>query len=412
MDTITLIISALVNGIVSEIAKDAYKALKTAILKKDNSINFEKLENNPKSKSVQNSFKDDLLKAGVDKDPEVVKLATGLLDLFETPKKSKKDSGNVEDIIETTQWNAGSIALKQVFEKHFGDLIKIRQEYPVHNIELLSSRIGNNQKLPTKVSDEIKKLHMKVRDIIQNVAIFIESRKIAAAEQAIEDMDLAHIDKQKAKLLVRTDKKINISYQTLKATVEYFKEINEMIRDRIETAETEKVETHLALANAILVCELTDYVINYIEHFSVDGYQDLIQMYEETRSEIDELKQLQKKLEKNANQPDVEPAIRDQALENIKSREESIQILIQEWENYVSSVKSLQNELGSVKLKLPTLKIIRDDAEIQIKVLQAVEMLRILKQNINTVENTIITLESIKLVSLSPDRVKRLLGVR
>lgn len=420
MDPITLIINALVSGFLKsfteEAAKDAYTALKSALLKKYRNINIEQFENNPTSKAAQENIKRELRAAGAGEDEEVLRLATGLLELIETPneKTSKEkmwEQGGGNELIEYSQWNGGSLALKKVFDKHFSELIKIRQNHPISNVDLLSSRVANNRDIPNNIAEEMGKLHIKVREIIQGVAVFIESRKYIAAEQAINGMELAHIDRNRAKLIVQADRKINISYQTLKATIEYFKEINEMIRDRIENTDSPKMESHLALSNAILVYELTDYVINYIDGFSVDGYQEIINLYSETNREIEELRRQQKQLEQNANQSDIEPAVRTQALENIKSRENSIQVLEKEWNDYISSVKSLQSELGSVKRKLPTLKIIRDDAQIQIKVLQAVEMLRILKQNITTVETTILTLESIRLISMSPERVKRLLGV-
>lgn len=417
MDAVTLIVTALVNGILSEIAKDAYKALKGAILRKYNTVSINKIEEDPKSVQNQELVKTELKQVGADMDAEILALATDLLDLVEPPPEPKRkeqllQNNNSAEILEYTQWNGGRLALKQIFEKHFNDLIKIRDSYSVKSVDLLSGQIATNYKIPSReLVNDISGLHNKVRDVIQRTAVFIESKKFSAAEKAIAEMDLAHVDREKAQALVLADKKINISYQTLKATVEYFKEINEFLHDRMNRTRSRRRESHLAIGNAILVYELTDYVIKFIESFNVDGYGELMQLYNTTQKKIGELRGMQKQLESNAKRDDVESKATIQTLENIRLREESIKVLEREWKDYIESVDVLKSDLGKVKLKIPTLNVIREDAKIQIELLQEVEMLRVLKQNITIVEATLLTLESIQLIALSPDRVRRLLGV-
>jgi len=417
MDAVTLIVTALVNGFLSELAKDAYNALKGAIHRKYNStVSINKIEEDPKSIQNQEIVKAELRQVGADTDAEILALASDLLDLVEPPPEPKRkeqllQNNNPDEILEYTQWNGGRLALKQIFEKHFNDLLKIRDSYSVRNVDLLSGKIASNYQIPREIVNDISKLQNKVRDVIQRTAVFIESKKYSAAEKAIAEMDLAHVDRDKAQAIVLADKKINISYQTLKATVEYFKEINEFLRDRMSRTRSRRVESHLAIGNAILVYELTDYVIKFIEGFSVDGYTELLQLHTTTQKTIEDLRRRQKQLESNVKQENVESKVRIQTLENIRLREESIIVLEREWKDYIESVEILKSDLGKVKLKIPTLSVIREDAKIQIEILQEVEMLRILKQNITIVEATLLTLESIQLIALSPDRVRRLLGI-
>lgn len=416
MDAISVILSALVNGFLSAVAEDAYKALKNAIQRKYSHINIAKLEENPTSIQYQEEIRKELKNSGIENDSEILSLATGLLDVIEveiTPKRRADliKSRNPNDYIEYAQWNGGLLALKQIFEKHFIDIIKIRDEFPVRNLDLISGRVASNNQIPRPITSDINNLHNKVRDIIQKTAIFIESRKMQEAEKYVEEMDLANVDKEKARRLVQTDKKINVSYQTLKSTVEYFVEINKYIQSRIETSNSQKQEARLAIGNAILVYELTDYVIKYIEAFDLTGHQELMRLYNETKAKTQELRKSQKDLEAMSNRENVDASVKAQTLENIRLREETILILEREWDEYIKSVETLKNDLGSVKLKIPTLQVIREDSKIQIEILQEVEMLRVLKQNITTVESAILTLENIQLISLSPDRVRRLLGV-
>ena len=70
-----------------------------------------------------------------------------------------------------------------------------------------------------------------------------------------------------------------------------------------------------------------------------------------------------------------------------------------------------QEETKAVEERLPSLRLIRDNAKAQINTLEAVAVLQIARKNIRTIEATIEKLGRIELASLSSDRVKRLLGI-
>ena len=74
-------------------------------------------------------------------------------------------------------------------------------------------------------------------------------------------------------------------------------------------------------------------------------------------------------------------------------------------------VESLHSMIGKVCKKLPTLEIIRDNALLQIGVMQEVAMLRFLKLNAEAIKGTISSLQSFRLAPLSPSRVRRLIGL-
>jgi hypothetical protein len=65
----------------------------------------------------------------------------------------------------------------------------------------------------------------------------------------------------------------------------------------------------------------------------------------------------------------------------------------------------------AIMSKLPTLNAIKDNAKGQIKFLQAAAVMNIVKSNLSAVQASISSLEGLKLVSLSPDRVRLLLGI-
>jgi cell division protein FtsB len=250
-----------------------------------------------------------------------------------------------------------------------------------------------------------------MRTIIEGVARRIEERKYQSAQDAIEGMRLAYADRLRAHELIEADKRIHISYQTLRTTVETFSELNQSVINKLERATDPRSETNLILGNAILIFEITDFLIGYLQRFNVDGVTDIQRLHEETKKKTEELRQQQRDLERLASAPSIDETVREQTLNDIRNRESSIGLLEREWAQYILSIQSLEEECGTLRGKIPTLELIRENARVQINLIQAVAMLQILKQNVGTIQATIVTLENMKLVTLSTWRVRRLLGV-
>jgi predicted nucleic acid-binding Zn-ribbon protein len=126
---------------------------------------------------------------------------------------------------------------------------------------------------------------------------------------------------------------------------------------------------------------------------------------------ISSLREEQKALRKQADSTEIEAFLRDQVQKDIQHREESITVLEQEWESYMNTVRGLEEEIGYISKKLPSLRLIRDNAKAQINTLAAVAVLQIVQSNIKAIEGAVLQLEQLQLASLSADRVKRLLGI-
>ncbi len=240
-------------------------------------------------------------------------LAQKLLNLVEnSSSKSSPDTASLtpEDLIEKAEREAGNQAIDQIVDKHIKDVMGIRAHYPINDQALLSTYIVNNRDIPEAVRNKIGKLHNKIRIIIQEVASRIEERKYQSAQEAIENMPLAYIDRQRANELIQADKKVHVSYQALKTTVELFADLNQMIIDKIERTESIQSETELILGNAILVYELTDFLIDYLERFTVQGISDVLKLHEKTKQKIAELRHQQKDLKEKLQSVSVEEAVK------------------------------------------------------------------------------------------------------
>ncbi|HEY9404849.1 MAG TPA: hypothetical protein VIQ24_19485, partial [Pyrinomonadaceae bacterium] len=168
----------------------------------------------------------------------------------------------------------------------------------------------------------------------------------------------------------------------------------------------------LIFGNALLVYELTDFVIGYIESFKVQGIDEIENLHETMRKKFEQFRSEQEQLKKQVQTDEVDAAVREQILLDIRNREQSIDIVVNEWDDYVKTIKELISETGTVKKRLPTLRAIRDNAKSQINLLEAVAVMQIVQSNIGALNATIATLEKMELVSLSPDRVRSLLGIK
>ncbi len=227
-------------------------------------------------------------------------------------------------------------------------------------------------------------------------------------------MGLALNERTKVKALINADKQVHISYQALKVAIEFFSELNKLIMDKIEDSEKSgnvQMERNLILGNAILVYELTDFVINYIETFEIEGVNEILELYKQESKRLEKLLVEQKGLKEKAQSDEIDPQVKALILSDIKARESSIEIIVNEWRDYVKTIEETQNEAGSVSKKLPTLKLIRDNAKSQISLIEAIAVMQIVKRNLSAIEAAILTLEKIELITLSPTRVRRLLGI-
>jgi hypothetical protein len=412
----TMIVTALVKGLVDRVAQDTYQLLKGMILRKYASakVSIAQLEAAPESKARQAVVEEDLRMAGADQDEEVLALAKLLLETIEDGRdKSQPQESTVtlkpEDLIERADRKAGTQAVGHIMEQHVNTVIAARSQYPLSDYDLLSLRLVNNHSVPQSIRAEVGRLQMKIRVIIEEVALRIEERKYGSSEQEIERMSLGYTERQKASALVKADKQAHTSYQALKVTVELFSDLNQLIVEKINNVTSPQAEANLVLGNAILVYELTDFVIRFIENFVIQGIPDILSLHEETKKKIVDQRQQEEQLRKRIE--NLDDSVKEPMLNNIRARERSIEVLETEWSSYIETINSLRGGIGAIQTKIPTLEAIRENAKLQINLVQTVAMLQVLKQNIGAMQSTILSLERIQLVSLSPNRVRRLLGI-
>ncbi|MGK7957204.1 MAG: hypothetical protein AB4063_18440 [Crocosphaera sp.] len=319
--------------------------------------------------------------------------------------------------LEKADQKAGKEAMVKILEEHMNLLMDVRQKYPLEEQEgreLLSSNIVQAKDVPQQVRQDLAKLHSTMQMVIETVASKIEERKYKSCQEAIQKMGLTPNELHKVDKLVKADQNLNLSCQSLKIATEYFKEVNCYIIDEINKAEKSQdksQERKLVIANAVMVYEMTDFIIKYLESFQLKGKDEILQLQGEMSKKIDNLRQQTQELKKQAEEPDILDSFRKNTLLSIEARKKAIQKIEEEWQHYLEKIQAQESSVNSLTKVLPSLKLHKANAQQQLYLLEIMTIINILNSSLNALDSTIKTLEGMELVSIDEGRVGRLLGL-
>lgn len=143
-----------------------------------------------------------------------------------------------DQLAEMAEKQAGTTAIQKIVQKHLTQIETIRAQFPLDNIDLITTNISSKRGIIGAVSDEIGRLHEKIKIILEAVASGIENRKYKTAEEAVQDMELGFNERQQATELMEADKTRLISCQSLNVTMEIFAKLNKLIEQQIEESKT------------------------------------------------------------------------------------------------------------------------------------------------------------------------------
>jgi chromosome segregation ATPase len=109
-------------------------------------------------------------------------------------------------------------------------------------------------------------------------------------------------------------------------------------------------------------------LINFLENFKLTGIDDILQLSQKKLEKISTTMQaLQKIKELDAESPDTDDQkLKEQVITNLNDREQSLESFKEEWDKYTAGITGVQSKVGSLKDKIPTLKLIRDNAQNQL----------------------------------------------
>jgi hypothetical protein len=119
----------------------------------------------------------------------------------------------------------------------------------------------------------------------------------------------------------------------------------------------------------------------------------------------------QSALRKKADAEGIDPAVKAATITDIEARGQSYKEMLEEWALYVKEVGDFQGQMSTVLQQLPTLRLIRDNASVQLELLETWAVLQVVKGNLGALQATSLTLQEMKMVTLTPGRLSRLFKI-
>jgi hypothetical protein len=393
------------SGAGSAAGRDAYFALKSALTRQYPGVvpNIEDLERDPNSREARDRLEAALRDLNAGNDKALQQLAERLMHTIE--------DGVSGDPVDRLKRATGFKQLQEVLGVHLQRIAWIQDNYSVNSADLLSSRISRAPDIPGHVRDDVRALHSQLRQIIEHYAVQLESGKHGDAENLVRSLP-GRIMQERAVRLVQADKNLHISYETLHLTIKYFGDFNTALLEEIEHESSAKRQVQMMFGNAVMLYELADYVISFIQNFTPGGLRDLEDLHQEALRRVETTREDQQRLTEQVNRDGINPGLRDGVLRDIHGREEALTALQEEWGRYLAEAQELYAPVGEIRQMIPNLEVIKENARVHIQVLEMVSMLRFLRESTNSIRATANILKGFRLARLDASRVRRLLELQ
>lgn len=416
-DPVSLFVVALVSGLLRGVedatslaVTDGYKLLVGQVGDRYGNpvaAGIERLRRDPASKHYQLALATTLRAAGGEQDPELHLVARQLIAWAEDPQGFRITQVDpVEQLMKFT----GLCAIGEALEAHVGRVQEIRTTYAIEDVDLLTANVGGQPDIPAVARAQLAQLHVRIRQVIESIAMQMEDSRYRGVEHAVTELPTGLAERNRAVRLVHAEKSLHSSYESLRLTVEFLSELNRSILARIEIEESPERLGGMMFGNAVLIYELSDFVIGYVRAFALDN--DLEPLHAEAIQRLHVARDTQQALLARLQSDDgIDESVRNDTIEDIRNRDHAINELEREWDEYLGDVATMERTVADVRRRLPTLEVIRENARIQIMTLQLVALLRFLKQNDRSIQGTVNTLAGFQLAPLTPTRVSRLLGM-
>ncbi len=316
--------------------------------------------------------------------------------------------------------NAGCQAVLTYLQDYTKKVGDIQEKYAFSNRDIMSPRLIDNTKLSLEEMAALEELKRKLDHIINEVAERVEKHRISSYDDYTQRYELNAYDKLRVNSLVSSVRDINKSIQKLKFTVETFSRCNKFVINQldecIKMGDLSKSRI-MVLGNMLLIYELANYMISFLEKFKLDGIDDILQLSQKELEKIGSTMEDLNKLKEAADSPEIEDEVRNQVVANLNNRKESLEEFKKEWDNYIDGIEKVQDKVGSLKKKIPTLKLIRDNAQNQLDFFEIMKIFGVMmvteavRKNLDTLEIVTLPLDEIELISLPPHKVYTLIGI-
>lgn len=264
-----------------------------------------------------------------------------------------------------------STVIKAELEQQAVTVLNLRKEVSLAPTAILSDEIVRVSAVPDRIKRGIAQNSENLRDMIAGVAYFVQEEKITELDQMVAayNGDLRH--RERMQRFFNSRKKMMISYSSISSVIDIFKRINQEILEELSLAQSGKEggrkKAELHIKNAILVYEITNFVIGYLGDFGgLNGVQDFKAVQKEVMNEVKEARENLKKLMRSDSS--VADSVREQKKEGQQARLNALSMVEAKWKEIAGEIDGQEAKIKQVSGLLSSLRYIRDDAKSQIEV--------------------------------------------
>ncbi|WP_168666915.1 hypothetical protein [Paraburkholderia sp. SG-MS1] len=307
--------------------------------------------------------------------------------------------------------------IKGELEDQAGNAVELGQKVALRNVDLFSSSLLANRDIHQTIKTAIRERSENIRRIIAATAYFIEEQKIKSVDEVMQRAGeaLQAYDRQRLANLADAQKNLNLSYATLSAIVEIFKRANTAVIGEITELgqadnDAKRIEkTKLYLKNAIIMYELSSFVIDYLSSFGLAGIEDLKHIREEVLADVKKGQAADEKLERDLN--GVSAGIRDVTLTEIAQRKIFRQKVVQKWNETMKRIDGQMGSTSNAKTFIKDLTAIRDNMRGRIDILNIAATTNLVQSSISSMDALATGLHGWELPPLDETAARELLGM-
>lgn len=321
------------------------------------------------------------------------------------------------DTLREKYLSEGAMLIKGELEDQAGDAVELGQKVALRNVDLFSSSLLANRDIHQTIKTAIRERSENIRKIIAATAYFIEEQKIKSVDEVMQRAGeaLQAYDRQRLANLADAQKNLNLSYATLSAIVEIFKRANTAVIGEIQKLgqadnDAKRIEkTKLYLKNAIIMYELSSFVIDYLSSFGLAGIDDLKHIREEVLADVKKGHAADEKLERDLN--GVSEGIREMTLTEIAQRKVFRQKVVQKWDETMKSIDDQMGRTSTAKNFIKDLTAIRDNMRGRIDILNIAATTNLVQSSISSMNELATGLHGWELPPLDETAARELLGM-
>lgn len=321
------------------------------------------------------------------------------------------------DILREKYLSEGAMLIKGELEDQACDAVELGQKIALRNVDLFSSSLLANREIHQTIKTAIRERSENIRKIIAATAYFIEEQKIKSVDEIMQRAGeaLQAYDRKRLANLADAQKNLNLSYATLSAIVEIFKRANTAVIGEITELgqadnEAKRIEkTKLYLKNAIIMYELSSFVIDYLSSFGLAGIEDLKHIREEVLADVKKGQAADEKLERDLH--GVSVGIREMTLTEIAQRKIFRQKVVQKWDETMKRINGQIGSTSNAKNFIKDLTAIRDNMRGRIDILNIAATTNLVQSSISSMDTLATGLHGWELPPLDETAARELLGM-